>query len=644
MAVRTVQYVSQFDPAAEQLSQNVLKDRQARFDQSYAGLINEYARQGDVFSLDPEYKEKQMQQFRDKAGEVIDKYNGDYGAASKELAGLVAQERQNPFYNLNKMHIQKKAEEMALKNRYGADAIVLKGVPDNLEEVVNDPSKLDYEIYDRSKMNNKFLQITEDLVKPRVTAPKKIKGMEGYLAQDYEVTSEDIDNITQDEEDINMIMEAVPELTRIAESQGLNPKSFIQKYARTMLSDRVGIYRRQYLQDNNYVPPTNEPSEPDVFTGETIPGMLKNRTNAVKVSDLLEEGQKSLTDSDVEKSVSEALDKVSSPYTRTIYKGIKKVGDLMSKYFPEDVRKAGYSPFDIGLNDAVAGIKALINNGKIEKLGEAEKFIINFKKKHPDVDNFSLKQTAKAIDDIHEQYSKEFSTTHIPSREFNAAESNFVFINKQGNIGNILGRKISTYDEEGNRVEILGEDKPDQFYELITGKNPTELSLNDKIAALKATGITGLTFTGTTPASLIGSTISGKPLEIENTTPAKEAGSTAWAAAEAIRTDNNSELLDDAGNKYGIYKDDNGFYVIPNQIKYVRDNFGIDHFRVNNMLDYNSNLDKFSGIPIIVPYDENDVPILINDEDNEIYFSIDDIINATRNDMIKRGYIKLKEQ
>jgi hypothetical protein len=637
MAVRTVQYVSQFDPAAEQLSQNVLRDKQARFDQAYAGLINEYARQGDVFSLDPEYKEKQMQQFRDKASEVIDKYNGDYGAASKELAALVAQERQNPFYNLNKMHIQKKAEEMALKNKYGADAIVLKGVPDSLEEVVNDPSKLDYEIYDRSKMNNKFLQITEDLVKPRVTAPKKIKGMEGYLAQDYEVTPEDIDNITQDEEDINMIMEAVPELARIAESQGLNPKSFIQKYARTMLSDRVGIYRRQYLQDNNYVPPTNEPSEPDVFTGETIPGMLKNRTVSTKVSDLLKEGQK-LIGSDVKK-VDETAQKVLSPGNLLIYEGIKEVGNTLSKYFIKSV-----TPFDIGLNDAVAGIEALINNGKIKKLDKAKKLIVDFQARHPEAGQFSLKQTAKAIDDIYEQYSKEFSTTHIPSREFNASESNFVFINKQGNIGNILGRKISTYDEEGNRVEILGEDKPDQFYELIAGKDADDLSLADKIAALKATGITGLTFTGTTPASLIGSTISGKPLEIENTTPAKEAGSTAWAAAEAIRTDNNSELLDDVGNKYGIYKDDNGFYVIPNQIKYVRDNFGIDHFRVNNMLDYNSNLDKFSATPIIVPYDENDVPILINDKDNEMYLSIDDIINATRNDMIERGYIKLKEQ
>src|SRR6056297_738972 len=115
MAVKTVQYVSQFDPGAEQLAQNVLKDKQARFDQTYAGLINEYARQGDVFSLDTEFKEKQMNQLKGRVDEVVDKYNGDYGAASKDLARLIAEERQNPFYNLNKLHIQKKAEEMALK-------------------------------------------------------------------------------------------------------------------------------------------------------------------------------------------------------------------------------------------------------------------------------------------------------------------------------------------------------------------------------------------------------------------------------------------------------------------------------------------------------------------------------------------------
>ncbi|HKL44266.1 MAG TPA: hypothetical protein VJ892_03235, partial [Candidatus Absconditabacterales bacterium] len=224
MAVKTVQYVSQFDPGAEQLAQNVLKDKQARFDQTYAGLINEYARQGDVFSLDTEFKEKQMNQFKGRVDEVVDKYNGDYGAASKDLARLIAEERQNPFYNLNKLHIQKKAEEMALKNKYGADAIVLNQVPDSLEEVANDPSKLDYEIYDRSKMNQKFLQATEDLVRPRVTDPKRIPGMEGYMAQDYEVTQEDIDNILQDDADISMIMETVPELARIAESQGLDPK------------------------------------------------------------------------------------------------------------------------------------------------------------------------------------------------------------------------------------------------------------------------------------------------------------------------------------------------------------------------------------------------------------------------------------
>jgi hypothetical protein len=633
MAVRTVQYVSQFDPAAEQLSQNVLRDKQARFDQAYAGLINEYARQGDVFSLDPEYKEKQMQQFRDKASEVIDKYNGDYGAASKELAALVAQERQNPFYNLNKMHIQKKAEEMALKNKYGADAIVLKGVPDSLEEVVNDPSKLDYEIYDRSKMNNKFLQITEDLVKPRVTAPKKIKGMEGYLAQDYEVTPEDIDNITQDEEDINMIMEAVPELARIAESQGLNTKSFIQKYARTMLSDRVGIYRRDYIRAGT------KDGEPEVplpsDRGFTLDILRKSRVNETDFSEQLGETQtgvkgiannvaaffKGIVDDDfrrnemkVGQDAAEEYDNLPDSEKRLFSKG-EYVNEKV-----RDWRKQQELVFDE------------------ENLNE---IALTFSKLHPNLfgkdGTVDVKEVLKAKDDLNKQWSAEFSKIHIPSTDFNTEESNFVFVTKEGKPGNVFSRQIIAYDKNGDMINLSD---VDNFYKLVTGKSGDKLTNKEKEEALGDIGIQGLTYTGTTPVSLIANTLNGDILEIENTNEVKEIGSTVWAIAETLRKDNNSPLIEGQAKNYGIFKDDDGLYVIPNRLDYLKDNYGIHYFKAKNELIPTK--DVYLGKPKLMAYDENMNPLGEYETQGNVT-PLDILINHTEYQLMEEGYIKKKK-
>jgi len=656
MAVKTVQYVSQFDPGAEQLAQNVLKDKQARFDQTYAGLINEYARQGDVFSLDTEFKEKQMNQFKGRVDEVVDKYNGDYGAASKDLARLIAEERQNPFYNLNKLHIQKKAEEMALKNKYGADAIVLNQVPDSLEEVANDPSKLDYEIYDRSKMNQKFLQATEDLVRPRVTDPKRIPGMEGYMAQDYEVTQEDIDNILQDDADISMIMETVPELARIAESQGLDPKQFIQKYGRTMLQDRVGVYKREYLADGT--PNVEETSErPSLGGGDTLDALLKVRQNETKkMSDYFKDDSLA-SKINFERDIEPHL----SPFNQTIYRGIKAAKEGWDKFKKEklgveeipNLLQEGTSLTT--LKEGIEGIKFLANRRKDKKLKEGEQFVLDFAKKHPEVfDLFNgksipLEDIAKAMDDMNEQYNTEFSKTTIPSKDFNANESNFVFVTKQGNVGNVFSRKISAFNpEDGSVNHIVGQNKPDDFYQLIAGKDADDMTTAEKTAALKSVGIEGLNFTGLTPASLNARTIDGTPFEIENTDNPKEIGSTVWGLAEAARKDNESNLLDDMGSKYGITKDDDGLYKIPNYVEPLQRKYGIAYFKVKNELNYNPGSQKYYGKPKIQAYSYNDEPINVEytDKEGNTYldsFPLDIIAEQTYYDLVNKGYVEIEE-
>ncbi|HKL44176.1 MAG TPA: hypothetical protein VJ892_02780, partial [Candidatus Absconditabacterales bacterium] len=473
----------------------------------------------------------------------------------------------------------------------------------------------------------------------------------GYMAQDYEVTQEDIDNILQDDADISMIMETVPELARIAESQGLDPKQFIQKYGRTMLQDRVGVYKREYLADGT--PNVEETSErPSLGGGDTLDALLKFRQNETKISDDVDKSQKGIRG---------LINVVGSMVkTMTNPKYLEKQEEARLNFAKEwDNKYANKSGNEIPVTKASYVNEKLNNWHKESEIlfddKEVEETITNFSEKYPEIFNIlgkkpSVEEVAKIIDDVNEQYSVEFSKTTIPSKDFNANESNFVFVTRQGNVGNVFSRKISVFNpEDGSVNHIVGQNKPDDFYQLIAGKDADDMTTAEKTAALKSVGIEGLNFTGLTPASLNARTIDGTPFEIENTDNPKEIGSTVWGLAEAARKDNESNLLDDMGSKYGITKDDDGLYKIPNYVEPLQRKYGIAYFKVKNELNYNPGSQKYYGKPKIQAYSYNDEPINVEytDKEGNTYldsFPLDIIAESTYYDLVNKGYIEIEEE
>lgn len=646
--IQPARYVSQYDPAQEQLEMQAMLQRSQNFQESFGKLQEAEARQGSIFFLDPEARAKTLGQFEERKEEILEKHAGDFEAATPELTRLVTQEQRNPVYQLNKYQIQKQQEFQDMVNRVGpTNALIAKAPSKSLYDEktgkLKNPENFEYEVYDKANLLKQTQQFVFPALKPKDSGLQR-DTKTGWYKQVQEVTQEQADKI-MDDESVKSYLEATPSVRRIAESQGLENEeeilNFAREFMRPVVENQIGEYNVKYHKPDYRKEKKTE--IPESYRGGTMDWV--NRENyspdsTTKVSDLVEEGKKPLG-ADVKESIDKAASNQLSPFNKTVYEGIKKVKNLASQYFTEEARDVAYTPGDaIGIKDAVTAIKNLINTGKKEKLDEAEKLIINFAEKHPEAEG-EIEDVAKMMDDVREQYSREYSKIHIPGTDFNAAESNFVFVD-DGRVGNIFGRKITAYTPEG-KEEFIGAEKSDKFYELITGKDSKNLSLDDKLSALKSANIQGITFTGTTPAALGVYTVDGIPLEIENTKPAKEIGATTWGLAEAIRTDNESELLDNLGPEYGIHKDGN-FYTIPNKVQGLYEDYGITHFKVNNKINYNPELDRYEGEPFIQPYGEDGNLIRIEDANGNLRgFPLQQIIKYTYGDMISRELIKLKD-
>ena len=136
--VQAARYVSQYDPAQEQMHMQIMKDRSNRFEQSYNDISEAQAKIGEIFFLDQENGQKVKDRFAAEKDEIMKRYNNDYEAAAPELTKLMVKERSNPIYNLNKYQQQKMAEANQRKAQLGPNASGSKEVaPDLIDPKTN---------------------------------------------------------------------------------------------------------------------------------------------------------------------------------------------------------------------------------------------------------------------------------------------------------------------------------------------------------------------------------------------------------------------------------------------------------------------------------------------------------------------------
>jgi len=253
-SVQAARYVSQFDPGAQDLTQRILQERSNRFEQSFAGLQAEQAKQGEIFFLDEQAKQNTLGRFNAEKDDILKKYNNDYEAAAPELSKLIVKERNNPIYNLNKYQQGKVQEYQQQVNRIGAGNVIEISKPDTSltdeQGNVKDPSAFDYEIYDKSKLQTKGAQWLSQI--KSTERPLKLTEDGQFYEQVSEITQEDfMSNLT--DEKMAKFLETAPELARLAEVNNHDPIEFARQYLISEGQGMVGVHKRGYLQNKDYL-------------------------------------------------------------------------------------------------------------------------------------------------------------------------------------------------------------------------------------------------------------------------------------------------------------------------------------------------------------------------------------------------------
>lgn len=119
-------YVSMLDPNIFQFQQQLLNRKQQQYDAGYSIALDTKDKYS-MFDSSPEdvpVRNQALDQFTGNVNELVQsKYNGDWGRASKEVAGLVTKFKQDPVWETMRYAKQQRAMEDELTARFGPSAL-----------------------------------------------------------------------------------------------------------------------------------------------------------------------------------------------------------------------------------------------------------------------------------------------------------------------------------------------------------------------------------------------------------------------------------------------------------------------------------------------------------------------------------------
>ena len=179
------EYESFFNPIPLDFVQEELGRRQDRFDTSFAGATQgqDEMNQTLVGMPDIEGKRNLVNKSVEGMNKLVDeKYGGDWGRASKEIASRVTSARSNPFWNAQSEAQKQRGLAQELKTKYGQDAFIF-----------NDPTNLS--VLDENGQVRGMDQFQPDIVQKGdyvKTAKQLIQGLEPDINA-YGLTEAEID-------------------------------------------------------------------------------------------------------------------------------------------------------------------------------------------------------------------------------------------------------------------------------------------------------------------------------------------------------------------------------------------------------------------------------------------------------------------
>lgn len=290
-----IQYVPQFIPTDIGAISNVLDRRQAEYDAGYAAPLM-YEDKYSQIPVSPENitgKQAILDSFKDRIQKVVDRYGGDYGAASKDITREIAKERQNPFYQMAPQHYQAMQRQQALKDKYGAFAIPLKETPGQFispEGVVSQDINLNPVILNQQDLEKKVLtEYGKRASKINQSGLYKTKYTpEGFYQQTTTkgVTEEELPALIDDITD--SLYKMNPDLAAAIDAGDPRARQIAENMARQMIGGQTIDYQR----DPAYIKSGSGSKVTDPFNIPLIPtttlGMKNRESNIPELKNVKE--------------------------------------------------------------------------------------------------------------------------------------------------------------------------------------------------------------------------------------------------------------------------------------------------------------------------------------------------------------------
>jgi hypothetical protein len=657
------QYESFFNPVPLDFLQEELGRRQDRFDTSYAGALGakDELAQRQVGLLDMADKNRIIDNATKDINKLVDeKYGGDWGKASKEVARQVTNVRANDFWNAQS-EMQKKREQFnELATKYGPQAMIFGQDPRNMT-TLDEQGKVRStdqfgEVIQQGDWGGTARKIFSSLTPDMISDAQLSEAEHAMLRQGNwkGIKREKLEKLAKDPAIQQAFLQSHPEFAR----------GFMEG------DDRM---KQQFGLQGNSI---NEAVEKTLL-GNILPAAHSQTTYDFRQDAEKLQLQKARMDAAASASLGPITTTTETPITESGYKGIKEPkethfsssGALMTPAERLQQKKTAVTVKDLPLT-GIKEVDTLIVAGKSWDL--VKEALMNTPGPHQDIIQSvnSIKEYSAAV-----QYKKEkemidtirqeqpnladMTDAEVMNAKYTADKALEQQTGRVRNLGGDWQNAMSDeYILDGDRVgnmfqqqimidgkSISGTDKEKLFRkELNLGKNV------DMSKVLKTARVQGINFTSDIPGELVVNVIDGdnKPrvLQIAPNDQVQALATPVKVISDIIRTNGTDENITSfAVNGEPARQIEDGTWIVPSGGLY---NGQPAYYSVKSDISTTGTGSAIKGTynPQIMLVDQNGNPIQLDvDGDGQVdpSISLSDIVSKTENSIRQAGVTTTKK-
>lgn len=227
--------ISMYNPESEAQFLQATTAHQQRFDAASLASAQALSTIGGMDTYDAPELEKRLKATQDKINKLVqDKYSGDYGAASNEIANIIGAERANPFYKFNQQKLAAMKTHQEDQRRIGAGFMSTGSPMDVSFKDWQEGTDFSYTPIDRQDIVDNSAAMFKSIANQLMSDPKFMSTTDGkFLERKLEWGFKNIDdardyllNNQTGQAMVQELMSSMPELAKL--DQGAVMDAIIQ--------------------------------------------------------------------------------------------------------------------------------------------------------------------------------------------------------------------------------------------------------------------------------------------------------------------------------------------------------------------------------------------------------------------------------